>query len=203
MSEIAATVRAMDETTWKDVLEHYLRRAHRSVHRAIDGVGEYDLRRPLTTSGTNLLGVVKHLATVEHEYLVTLPGRTSPAAETITWNDAESMTSNADLWVEREMSSEAVISLYDQVEEASLASLRELPLDAPATVPWWRPDARDTTLGLLVVHVIAEPAQHAGQLDILREQLDGATAEPSDDGRDATWWRAYVDKISSEAEHFA
>lgn len=202
-SEVTTTVRAMDETSWKDVLEHYLRRAHRSVHRTIDGVSEYDLRRPLTPTGTNLLGVVKHLATVEHGYLVTLPGRTSPAAEVITWDDEESMTDNADLWVERDMSSESVISLYDQVEVASLASMRELPLDTPVTVPWWRPDARDTTLGLLAVHVIAETAQHAGQLDILREQLDGATAESSGDGRDTTWWRAYVDKISAEAEHFA
>ncbi|MFD1858617.1 DinB family protein [Aeromicrobium camelliae] len=193
----------MDDTAWRSILVHYLERAHRSVLGAVEGVGEYDLRRPLTPTGTNLLGVLKHLATVEHGYLVQLPGRTSDVDALITWNDDASMAANAEMWVERSMSSGEVIALFTSVGTASRATLEELPLDTPVTVPWWRAESRDTTLGLLAVHVIAETAQHAGHLEILREQLDGRTATPDDEARDEDWWNGYVAKIASEAEHFA
>ncbi|WP_166376063.1 DinB family protein [Aeromicrobium phragmitis] len=193
----------MDDTTWRSILTRYLDRAHRSVLDAVDGVSEYDLRRPLTPTGTNLLGLLKHLATVEHGYLVQLPGRSSDADAVITWNDDESMAANAEMWVERSMSSSEVIDLFTAVGAASRSTLEELPLDTPVTVPWWRADNRDTTLGLLAVHVVAETAQHAGHLEILREQLDGRTATAGDDDRDEEWWNGYVAKIAAEAEHFA
>lgn len=188
---------------WRSILTGYLDRAHRSVLDAVEGVREYDLRRPLTPSGTNLLGILKHLATVEHGYLVQLPGRTSEADAAITWNDEASMAANAEMWVDHSMTSSEVIALYTSVAGASRATLEELPLATAVTVPWWRAEDRDTTLGLLAVHVIAETAQHAGHLDILREQLDGRIATGGDEGRDEQWWSGYVAKIAAEAEHFA
>ncbi|WP_293780528.1 DinB family protein [uncultured Aeromicrobium sp.] len=193
----------MDDTMWRSILTGYLDRAHRSVLDAVEGVGEYDLRRPLTPSGTNLLGILKHLATVEHGYLVQLPGRTSEADAMITWNDETSMAVNAEMWVDHSMTSSEVIALYTSVAGASRATLEELPLATAVTVPWWQAESRDTTLGLLAVHVIAETAQHAGHLDILREQLDGRIATGGHEGRDEQWWSGYVAKIAAEAEHFA
>ena len=35
------------------------------VLHKLDGLSEYDLRRPMTPTGTNLLGLVKHLASVQ------------------------------------------------------------------------------------------------------------------------------------------
>jgi hypothetical protein len=35
--------------------------ARDAVVRKLDGLSEYDARRPLTGTGTNLLGLVKHL----------------------------------------------------------------------------------------------------------------------------------------------
>ena len=37
-----------------------------AVLTKVEGVSEYDLRRPMTQTGTNLLGLVKHLASVEY-----------------------------------------------------------------------------------------------------------------------------------------
>ena len=51
-------------------------------------------------------------------------------------------------------------------------TIEPLPLDAPASVPWWR--TPETDLHTLLVHMAVETARHAGHLDILREQLDGA-----------------------------
>ena len=51
-----------EENEPKAVLLHYLNNAHRSAVWKLEGLSEYDVRRPLTPTGTNLLGVVKHLA---------------------------------------------------------------------------------------------------------------------------------------------
>ncbi len=48
----------------KDDLQHYLQQGREAVLWKLDGLGERDVRRPLTPTGTNLLGLVKHLAGV-------------------------------------------------------------------------------------------------------------------------------------------
>lgn len=51
----------------------------------LDGLSEYDVRRPLTPTSTNLLGLVKHLSIVEAWYF----GKTfdRPFAEDLPWWD--------------------------------------------------------------------------------------------------------------------
>ena len=45
----------------KQTLHQYLQTAHDAVVWKLDGLAEYDVRRPLVPTGTNLLGLVKHL----------------------------------------------------------------------------------------------------------------------------------------------
>ena len=56
-------------------LHSYLQTARDTVLWKLDGLSEYDVRRPLTPTGTNLLGLVKHLATVELGYFGDTFGR--------------------------------------------------------------------------------------------------------------------------------
>jgi Protein of unknown function (DUF664) len=49
----------------------------------LEGLSEYDLRRPMTPTGTNLLGLAKHLAGLEYGYLGESLNR--PAPETMSW----------------------------------------------------------------------------------------------------------------------
>ena len=73
------------------------------------GLSEYDLRRPVTPTGTNLLGVVKHLASVQAGYFGDTFGR--PFPQDLPWlaDDAEV---NADMWVTPEESTASVTDLY-------------------------------------------------------------------------------------------
>ncbi len=61
-----------------DDLRRYLQEGRDAVVRSLDGLSEYDVRRPLVPSGTNLLGLVKHLTGIELGYLGTSVGRTPP-----------------------------------------------------------------------------------------------------------------------------
>ena len=162
-------------------------------------VDEYDVRRPLTPSGTNLLGLVKHLAGVELGYLVRSVGREAPV---LPWDEDGSVWEGADMWARTEESREDLLDLYRTAWRLTDASIAALPLDAPASVAWWPEERRDTTFGHVLVRVVAETAQHAGHADILREGLDGQAGRDHDDQGDAQAWAAYVARIQAAADTF-
>jgi hypothetical protein len=180
-------------------LHRYLQQGRDAMMRALDGLGEYDIRRPLVPSGTNLLGLVKHLAGVELGYLVESVGREAPV---LPWNEDGSVWDSADLWATAEQSREYLEGLYRQAWALSDASLEAVPLDAPAEVAWWPESKRHTTLGHLVVRVVAETAQHAGHAEILRETLDGQAGRDQGDIGDRQWWADYVARIQAAADTY-
>jgi hypothetical protein len=180
-------------------LHRYLQQGRDAMVRALDGLGEYDIRRPLVPSGTNLLGLVKHLAGVELGYLVESVGREAPV---LPWNEDGSVWDSADMWATAGQSREYVEALYRQAWLLSDASLEALPLDAPAEVAWWSESTRHTTFGHLVVRVVAETAQHAGHAEILRETLDGQAGRDQRDVGDQHWWAEYVAGIQAAADTY-
>jgi len=134
----------------------------------LDGISEYDIRRPMTVSGTNLLGLVKHLATWEARYLGEVFERPFPE-RLPRWQDSD----GSDLWVAEDESREQVVSFYERACRHADATIAELPIDARGQVPWWpRPDVK---LFTIMVHVLNDTTRHAGHADILREQIDGQT----------------------------
>jgi len=152
----------------KDYLHGELRFTRQALIWKLDGLSEYDIRRPLTATGTNLLGLVKHLATWEARYLGEIFDR--PFPEPLPrWEDSD----GSDLWVTQDETREQIIGFYRRAWEHADATIKELPIDAPGHVPWWpRPDVK---LFNIMVHVLNDTTRHAGHADILREQLDGRT----------------------------
>jgi Protein of unknown function (DUF664) len=59
-SLVAARLTAMIDEFAKAYLHDDLQWARTSLVGKLDGLSEYDIRRPLTLTGTNLLGLVKH-----------------------------------------------------------------------------------------------------------------------------------------------
>jgi uncharacterized damage-inducible protein DinB len=156
----------------KTDLHRYLRVARETVLWKLEGLSEYDVRRPLTPTGTNLLGLVKHLASTEQGYFGDCMGRSF--GEKLPWLDEAETDPNADMFATASESREEIVSLYARVAEFADAVITELPLDAPGVVPWWPEERKYVTLHLLLVHMIAETNRHAGHADIVRETIDGA-----------------------------
>ncbi|MDE9365172.1 DinB family protein [Luteipulveratus sp. YIM 133132] len=190
----------MNETAAKDVLHRYLREASGAVLWKVDGISEYDARRPLTPTGTNLLGLVKHLSIVEAYYLGTSFER--PFAEHLPWWD-DDQDPQSDAWATEDETREQIVDLYRRVNAHADATIEALDLDAPGLVPWWG-DSRHVTLHQMLVHVIAESNRHTGHVDILREQVDGATGMSADSSNlpdyDATRWAAYRERLEQVAQ---
>lgn len=175
----------------KEYLHGDLREIRETMLRKLDGLGEYDVRRPLTSTGTNLLGLVKHLSLWESRYFGEVFDR--PFPEPLPrWDDTSSR--GADLWASEHEAREEIVARYRRVWAHSDATINALAIDAPGHVPWWpQPDVK---LFNVLVHMLTETSRHAGHADILREQLDGAT----DTQRDAAFWEARRAKIERAAK---
>lgn len=178
-------------------LRRYLQDSRDSMLGSLDGLSDYDVRRPMTPTGTNLLGLVKHLSGIELGYLGDCVGR--PATLTLPWFADKSVWEGADMWALAEESREELVGFYRTAWAHSDESIAQLPLDAPAQVAWWPEERRDTTFGSLLVRVVAETAQHAGHGDIVREIIDGHAGSntgevPADE------WPPYVAKIQAAAD---
>jgi hypothetical protein len=180
-------------------LHRYLRQAREAMVWKLDRLSEYDVRRPLTPTGTNLLGLVKHLSIVEAWYF----GKTfdRPFAEDLPWWD-EGAEEQIDMWVTAAETRAEIVDRYRRVWLHADVTINDLPADAPGQVPWWpRPDV---TLHTMLVHVLAETNRHAGHADILREQLDGSVGMRSDNSNvaehDAAWWEDLRARIEVAAQ---
>ncbi|HET6707338.1 DinB family protein [Amycolatopsis sp.] len=167
----------------KNYLHGDLREIREEMIGKLDGLGEYDIRRPLTATGTNLLGLVKHLTLTEARYFGDIFGRPYPEPMP-RWDDLEAR--GKDMWATEHETRAEIIDGYRRAWQHSDATIAELAIDAPGHVPWWpRPDV---LLFNILVHVLTETNRHAGHADILREQLDGSLA--TDGHRDAEFWAA-------------
>ena len=184
----------------KSELHEYLQRARDTLVWKLEGLSEYDIRRPMTPTGTNLLGLVKHCAGVELGYFGLVFGR--PVDEPMPWMDDDAET-NADMWATADETRDDIVSLYERAWAHADATIGTLPLDATGEVPWWPEARRYPTLHRVLIHVIADVQRHAGHADIARELIDGAVGllpnVSNMPGNDAAWWAAYRDKLERAA----
>lgn len=182
-------------------LHEYLQTAREALLWKLEGLSEYDVRRPLTPTGTNLLGLVKHVASVEFGYFGDTFDR--PSAEPLPWME-EDAEPNADMWATPEQSREQIIGLYHRAWAHADATIDSLAIDAIGRVPWWPDGRNEVTLHRILVHMTTETYRHAGHADIVRELIDGAAGlrEGNDNMApgDQAWWEGYRDQLERVAK---
>ena len=188
----------------KETLQRYLRVQRDALLSKLDGVNEYDVRRPHVPTGTNLLGIVKHVAYVQLGYLGDCFGR--PSGIVTPW-ETNPDDPDADLWVPAGETRDEILDLYHRSAEHADMTLEILDLDSRGEVPWWPEDRRHPTLHRVAVHLLVDIARHAGHADILREQIDGSAGYvPGNTNlpdRDAAGWVAHYDRVEAAAREAA
>jgi uncharacterized damage-inducible protein DinB len=188
----------------KHELHRYLRTAREAIVWKLEGLCEYDQRRPMVPTGTNLLGLVKHLSGVEAGYFGLTFGR--PFPDELGWVRDFDLDPLFDMHASAQESPEQILAGYRSMWSAADATIDALALDAPGTVPWWPEERREVTLGQILVHVVAETNRHAGHADLVRELVDGSVglsaANPNLPGMAAGAWaarRALLEGIAKQA----
>jgi hypothetical protein len=183
----------------KQYLHDDLRWIREALLSKLDGLSEYDIRRPLTATGTNLLGLVKHLSVTEARYFSEVFNRPPPWTLP-RWDDADAR-SRADMWAAEQETRADIVDRYRHACAYADATIDTLPIDAVGHVPWW--PSPDVKLFNVMVHLLTETYRHAGHADILREQLDGAvgtgTHSTTLHGHDASYWETYLAGIERAA----
>ncbi|MEO7398901.1 MAG: DinB family protein [Ilumatobacteraceae bacterium] len=133
----------------------------------LNGLDDAQLRFPMTTSGTNLLGLVKHLAAVEYGWFCHTFGRET---EDLPFDDDDE---NADLRVEPTESTADIVEFYRRARAAANRVIDDLDIE-DLGMAWF---GEAVSLRWVLIHMIEETARHAGHMDIIRELLDGATGD--------------------------
>jgi hypothetical protein len=181
-------------------LHRYLQDAREALLWKLDGLSEYNIRRPMVPTGTNLLGLIKHAAGDEVGYFGDCFGR--PFGERLPWLEEDAQP-NADMWATAAESREQITELYRRAWTHSDATISSLALDEVGHVPWWPDNRSEVTLHKILVHMIAETDRHAGHADIVRELIDGSAGlRASSDNMargDQAWWESYRDRLEHAA----
>lgn len=193
----------MNEVQARTELKRYLSEGREALVWKLEGLSEYDRRRPLVPTATNLLGLVKHLIGVETGYLGLsfsrpfsgwLPRLSTPEDP------------NGDMFATADETSDEIVACYRAVWAHSDETIDQLPLDTVVEVPWWPPERHQATLHHLVVRVIADTHAHAGHADILREMIDGSVGWRRDQDNlpstEPNWWVEYRRRVEDNARSF-
>jgi hypothetical protein len=188
----------------KSDLRQYLQEARDALLWKLDGLSEYDIRRPLTPTGTNFLGLVKHLTGCEIGYFGDTFGR--PIADPPAWTDEEVLARDpmTDMAATADESRDYIIGWYRKAWAHADETFDALDLDAIGHVPWWPGEHSEVSLHRILLHVTADSHRHAGHADILREEIDGlAGLRPESTNMpdvDAAWWADYRDRLEQVAQ---
>jgi uncharacterized damage-inducible protein DinB len=151
----------------KQSLQVSLDRHRDAVLWKLEGLDDADLRRAMTPSGTNLLGLVKHLAAVEYGWFCQTFGRET---EPLPFDEDDP---EADMRARPDETTEEVLAFYGRARAASDKVIEELDLDQTGTA--WFGDA--VSMRWVLIHMVEETARHAGHADIVRELIDGMTGD--------------------------
>jgi uncharacterized damage-inducible protein DinB len=163
-----------DDETMKSVLRGSLQRGRKNLRWKLSGLSERQLRLPRTPTGFNLLGALKHMNQVEIVYFGDTFGRAWPYPDEVVTDADIDLDPQADWCVSETETLEYLLDLNDRVARFADETIDSLSLDSPGTVPHWPEGSDATTLGQIMVHVLVDLTRHVGQVDIVRESIDGA-----------------------------
>jgi hypothetical protein len=156
----------------KELLHHHLKLARDALILRTEGLSEGDRRRPMTGTGTNLIGVVKHMTWIESWYLCDAFGRPRPS---LPWEqDVDARFFNwSDMYAKPEETADELLAAYRLAQAAADESIGSLDLEAPGM----HPAGVSMSLRSLLLIVLMDTTRHAGHSDIVREMIDGATGD--------------------------
>lgn len=184
----------------KELLHTHLKLSREALVWKLDGLSENDVRRPMTRTGTNLLGIVKHLAGVEFGYFCDAFGR---EREPLAWEDEE-LWHGGDMWARPDESTEEIVATYRRAWAAADQTITELNLDAKGK----HHTGLTVSLRWMLNNVLTDTVRHAGHADVVRELIDGSIGTnpeysntPSAD--DDEYWEKYRARMTGELDREA
>lgn len=175
----------MHQPAVRDEIEEltgYLAAQLAALRTAAYGLTEEQARATPCRSALSVGGLLKHVTRLCRQWPARQRGESGPDGDRPL---SEQIAAFLDSFViGPDETFEGTLAAFDEAVEAYLAAVRASDPDAEAVeppAPWFgRPDPVPTRLRYALLHHVEEFSRHAGHADILREQLDGASAAALD-----------------------
>lgn len=183
----------------KHLLLTHLRLVQQSLLWKVEGLSDAELRRPMTRTGTNLIGIVKHLTGVTYGYLCSAFGR---ERETLPWELDEELFYGLDMWATAEESPAEIIAAYRRACDAAAETITELDLDTTGK----HHSGLTVSLRWMILNVLLDTTRHTGHADVVRELTDGRVGMRAGDhmvSNDDEYLRMYLARLSGELDREA
>jgi uncharacterized damage-inducible protein DinB len=167
----------------------FLAQARYHLRLTAHGLTDAQAAAAPTASTLTIGGLLRHAAVTERAWVDRVLQRERQTAEekAATYGDSFRFGAGDSL--------AEVLALYDEVAAETEKELAGLPLDHPVPVPrdapWFPADIDHWSVRWVLLHLIQETSRHAGHADLIREEIDGATAFPlmaAAEGWPATSW---------------
>jgi len=157
----------------RDALLSYLAQQRHVLRVAAYGLTDEQARSTPTRSILSVGGLLKHVTHTESSWVDTIlqlpAGGSDTYAESFRMRAEESLGELLDRYAAVARRTEDVVAAVDDLGR---------PVPVPRGVPWFPPGIEAWSVRWVLLHLVEETARHAGHADILRENIDGATAFP-------------------------
>jgi hypothetical protein len=158
-----------------DLLETLAKHRH-FLRFTTQGLSDEQARQRTTPSELCLGGLIKHVAATERNWAEFIEHGAPEMADFSDMSEADLAKWGEAFQLLPGETLAGVLAEYEKVASHTDELVATLPdLDASHALPqapWFEPGARWSARRVLL-HIIAETAQHAGHADIIREALDG------------------------------
>jgi hypothetical protein len=186
--------------TERALLHTHLKDARDALIWKVEGLNEEDRRRPMTPTGTNLVGLVKHMTWIEGWYLCEFFDHERPRLEW-EWDVDADWGHHSHMYAKPEETTEDLIAAYRATSAAADRTIEDLELDAVGQL--W--SGETVSLRSMLLVVLVDTARHAGHSDIMREMIDGRTGDrhsPSGfyGAADEEYRSAYLARVRGEID---
>ncbi len=159
-------------TDERNALKTFLDQCRLQLRLTAYGLTDEQARSAPTSSSISVGAAIKHVAYTEGTWMNLIEGRPRDGQE--AFMAAWTMGSGETL--------DGVLAGYDaaiaRTDAVIAAHDLDHPVPVPKGVPWFPQDLDAWSVRWIVLHLIQETARHSGHADIVREQVDGATAFP-------------------------
>lgn len=182
------------------LLHSHLVAARDALIWKVEGLSDEERRRPMTPTGTNLIGLVKHMTWIEGWYLCEFFGRRRPVLPWESDVDAD-WGHHSHMYAKPEESTEELLAAYRATSDAADTAIEDLGLDAVGR--HW--SGEPVSMRSMLLTVLVDTVRHAGHSDIVREMIDGRTGDRhSPSGfygtEDEEYRAAYLARVRGETD---
>lgn len=187
---------AREPSEEKRQLREQLGLVQQSLLWKVEGLGDEELRRPMTKTGTNLVGIVKHLTGITYGYLCSAFGRDR---EPLAWESDEELLYGLDMWATPDESPQELIATYRRACDAAMQTIDELALDTLGK----HHSGSTVSLRWMILTVLLDTTRHVGHADVIREAIDGRVGSGPGDpmvADDEEVLRRYRDRITGRLD---